>query len=294
MYEPQRRPQEDSVDLRGVRTHLWRWPGASTRTVVLLHGWGDTGQTFQFLVDHLPAAWTLIAPDLRGFGRTDRATDGYWFPQYLADLDALLDVLSPQESVTLLGHSMGGNLANLYSGARPQRVEALIALEGFGLPRTTPEMAPARYGEWLDQVRSEPRFMSYPDWPSFTDALARRNPRVPRERVEFVAHAWACEHPGGRVVLRADPRHKRISATLYRRDEAEACWAAIKAPVLWLLGEHSEYAGRVAEDVAIGRLQTIYHDVQLVKLPGVGHMLHWERPERVAAEIATFVAGLKG
>jgi pimeloyl-ACP methyl ester carboxylesterase len=278
------------LELRGRRVHLWRWQGGQAQPIVLLHGWMDTGQTFQFLVDHLAHDRTFVAPDLRGFGRTERAPEGYWFPQYLADLDALLDTLSPDAPVTLLGHSMGGNIANLYSGARPERVGRLVALEGFGLPRTTPDMAPGRYREWLDQLQHDTGFLDYPDWPAFCAVLARRNPRLTRDRIEFIAHAWAEEAPDGRIVLRADPAHKRINPLLYRRDEAEACWSEVSARVLWVLAEKSEYLGRLADDVAVPRLKRIYRDVTVRTIAEVGHMLHWERPDLVAAEIEAFLA----
>ena len=89
--------------------------------LVLVHGWGDTGETYQFLVDRCRRR-TCVAIDMRGFGRTQRPDDGYWFPDYLADLDALLDVLAPDAPVDLVGHSMGGNIALLYAGVRPHRV----------------------------------------------------------------------------------------------------------------------------------------------------------------------------
>ena len=79
------------------RIHLRRWgpaPSAMRRPVVLLHGCQDTGDTFQFLVDEFERDWPLAALDWRGFGRSDWAPDGYWFPEYLADLDALLELLS--------------------------------------------------------------------------------------------------------------------------------------------------------------------------------------------------------
>ena len=290
MYEPLRRPVGDTLELRGRRVHLWRWEGSDPRPVVLLHGWMDTGQTFQFLVDRFAHRHTFVAPDLRGFGRTERAAEGYWFPQYLADLDALLDALSPDAPIVLIGHSMGGNIANLYGGARPGRIARLIALEGFGLPRTTPDMAPGRYREWLDQLQHDVGFLDYPDWSAFCAVLARRNPRLDADRIEFIARAWADEAPDGRIVLRADPAHKRINPTLYRRDEAEACWSAVTAPVLWVLGEHSEYLGRVADDVALPRLASLYRDVTVRTIPDVGHMLHWERPDLVAQEVEKFLA----
>ena len=77
--------------VRGLEYHVTRWPGEDPAVTVLLHGNGDCGATFQFLVEQLPARMTLVAPDWRGFGRTAWAPDGYWFPDYYADLDAMLD-----------------------------------------------------------------------------------------------------------------------------------------------------------------------------------------------------------
>ena len=64
----------------------------------------------------------MIAPDWRGFGRTFHRAPGYWFPEYLADLDDLLSKYSPTAPVRLVGHSMGGNIGGLHAGAMPGRV----------------------------------------------------------------------------------------------------------------------------------------------------------------------------
>jgi pimeloyl-ACP methyl ester carboxylesterase len=294
MYAARRRAEQDELVLRGLRVHLWRWPGMQPEPLVLLHGFMDTGETFQFLADQLSSRYTLVAPDLRGFGRSDRAREGYWFPQNLADLDALLDVLSPMLPVTLLGHSMGGNIASLYAGARPERIHRFVALECFGLPATSPDMAPLRYREWLGQLQRDIGLVSYASWEAFTAVLAKRQPRVAPDVIQFVARAWAEELPDGRIALRADPNHRRINPTLYRRDEAEACWSAITAPVLWLLAEHSEYLAGVADEVKEARLAQLYRDVRVRMIPGVGHMLHYERPDLVASEIERFLEGVRG
>ena len=74
----------------------------------MLHGWMDVGASFQFLVDALVRDWFVIAPDWRGFGRSEWCPDGYWFFDYLADLEALLDHYSPGEPACVVGHSLGG------------------------------------------------------------------------------------------------------------------------------------------------------------------------------------------
>jgi len=116
------------------------WWGERTSTpIVLLHGFLDTGATWQFLADHLPASWTLVAPDWRGFGDTEWAPGGYWFPDYFADLDVLLDLLVPQNRARVIGHSMGANIAKMYGGIRPRRLQWLVNLEGLGLVAARPD-----------------------------------------------------------------------------------------------------------------------------------------------------------
>jgi pimeloyl-ACP methyl ester carboxylesterase len=70
-YEPGRVPWQEDVQLRGVRHRLTWWGERTSDPIVLLHGFLDCGATWQFLVDRLPASWTLVAPDWRGFGDSD-------------------------------------------------------------------------------------------------------------------------------------------------------------------------------------------------------------------------------
>ena len=288
IYQARRPPRSETLDLRGLSHHLWRWGPESRTPIVLLHGWADTGETFQFLVDCLPDDWSLVALDWRGFGRSEWRPGGYWFPDYLADLDALLDIVSPGAPARVLGHSMGGNVASLYSGARPERVARVALLEGFGLPRAPASAAPARYREWLDQMRAAPpRFMSYSSYDGFAGFLAKRNPRLPLERAQFIARAWG-EERDGRVVVRSDAAHKLVSPMLYRRDEAEACWHEITAPVLLMLGGGSEYLARLGPDGDAAALARKFAKAEIVTLPDCGHMLHHEAPQAVAEVLTAF------
>ena len=142
-----RLPRHETRTVRGLAHHVTRWGPESDDPVVLLHGWADTADTFQFLVDALEGDWPLVAFDWRGFGRSAWSGTDYWFPDYFADLDFLLDTLCPAGPARLVGHSMGGNIALLYAGIRPERVRSVVSLEGFGLPRSDAEDAPGRYRE---------------------------------------------------------------------------------------------------------------------------------------------------
>jgi pimeloyl-ACP methyl ester carboxylesterase len=287
-YSPRREPTLTTLNVRGLRFQLYRWEGDSESPCLFAHGWGDTGETFQFVVDRLPLRHTIVAFDARGFGRTEWPQDGYWFPDYLADLDAIATALSPTAPLDLLGHSMGGNVAMIYAGVRPQRVRRLINLEGFGLPSTTPDQAPSRYGEWLDEVRDGTSYASYETFEQLEAVLARRNPRTPAEHLAFIARSWAQRTPEGRIELRSDPRHKRVNPVLYQRDQAEACWRAITAPVMFVTGRQSTHAQRLLDSEAATRFPQLFGSLSLRTIPDAGHMMHHETPAAVAELIEDF------
>jgi pimeloyl-ACP methyl ester carboxylesterase len=287
-YRLRRAPTLATLEIRGLQFQLYRWPGENPQPIVFAHGWGDTGETFQFIVDHLSARHTIVAFDARGFGRTQWPQDGYWFPDYLADLDALLDAISPSEPVDLLGHSMGGNVAMMYAGVRPQRVRRLINLEGFGLQPVTADQAPARYREWLGEIKEGTHFATYDHFEQLAKVLSRRNPRTSAEHLAFIARSWGRERADGRIELRSDPRHKRVNPVLYQRDQAESCWREIVAPVLFVLGGLSEVAKRLSDAADAAHFSRQFHDLSLITLPDAGHMLHHERPQAVAELIERF------
>jgi pimeloyl-ACP methyl ester carboxylesterase len=280
--------------IRGLRHHCTRWGAPGAPPIVLLHGWLDAGETFQFLVDEMSDRWSFVAPDWRGFGRSAWEPEGYWFANYLADLDALLDIFSPGVPAILVGHSMGGNVASLYAGVRPQRVSRLVNIEGLGLPRTSPEQAPERYRRWLDELRGAPSFSIHESLEEFAESLTRRNARLDPTRARFIAAAWSERAADGRFTIRADPRHKQVNAVLYRREEAEACWRGITAPVLLLLGGLSEFRGRLGEDAKRERLQELFRDLRMATVADAGHMMHHERPAEVARLIESFLATGQG
>ena len=184
------------LDVRGLRYHVRHWGREDAPKLFLVHGWLDNSATFQFFVDALQGDWHCIAPDWRGFGLTQRTTsDCYWFADYLGDLDAVLDHYAPHESVYLLGHSMGGNVASLYAGVRPSKIARLINLEGFGMPRTRPSMAPQRYRQWLDQLLAmdagELQFKPYASLDAVAQRLQKTNPRLRLDHAQFLASHWA-------------------------------------------------------------------------------------------------------
>lgn len=257
--------------------------------MILLHGFQDTGETFQFLVDEFQRDRPLAALDWRGFGRSGWAPDGYWFPDYLADLDQVLDQLSPDRPARLIGHSMGGNVASLYAGLRPGRVRSVVNLEGFGLPRTSPEQAPSRLIEWLDQIKTVPPLKTYDSLEHLASIIQFRYPRFGEVRSRFIAAAWGKMTEDGRVHLLGDPRHRWVNPVLYKREDAEAIWREVRAPMLMVLGEESNFLAKLGEDGADATWREMVGDIEIVHIAGAGHMLHIERPDVIAPLIERFL-----
>jgi len=289
-YLPRRSARSAFVAARGLTHHVRRWGAAGSRPLVLLHGWMDVSASFQFVVDALRAERDVIAPDLRGFGLTERPqADSYWFPDYLADLEAVLDALVPDRQVDLVGHSMGGNVAMLYAGVRPQRVRTLISLEGFGMSPTEPSQAPARLARWLDEVREPARMRDYASLEEVAARLIRTNPRLAPGFARWLAVHWAAPTPEGRFAVQGDPAHKRVNPYLYRVDETREIWCRIAAPVLLVESEERPESRRFVDDDAYRARLSAIPRLSRATVADAGHMLHHDRPVEVAALIEGFV-----
>ncbi len=301
-YAVRRPHRSEFLTLRGLRHHVLSWGdpalvSAERPTLLMLHGWMDVGASFQFVVDALREERHVVSMDWRGFGQTDSSgADAYWFPDYLGDLDALLDTISPQAPVDLLGHSMGGNIVMSYAGVRPERIRRLINLEGFGLPDTQAEQSPERLREWLDALKTPQALKPYASLDGVAQRLMKTNPRLSADKAAWLAPLWSREEPGPagpQWQILGDPAHKRTNPILYRRAEALATWSRIQAPTLWVEGSETRlsqwWGDRYPREDFEARLAVV-KDLQRVTLQQAGHMLHHDQPQALAAALEAFLA----
>jgi pimeloyl-ACP methyl ester carboxylesterase len=297
-YAPRRIPASRRIPLRHCDYHVRVWGGDVSPTVeapplVMVHGWMDVGASFQFMVDALSRDRLIVAPDWRGYGLTaSPPTDSYSFVDYLGDLDALIDAISPDAPVDLLGHSMGGNVAMTYAGLRPQRVRRLMNLEGFGMPQTRPEQAPTRLSQWLDELKIPQTLSRYADAAGVAQRLMKTNPLLAADKAAWLATHWAAPDADGRWAILGDAAHKRVNPVLSRAEEAVAIWRRISAPVLWVEGDVDSMAfwwkGRYTRAEFEERLAVV-PDVTRQVLAQAGHMLHHDQPGRLAAAVEAFL-----
>ncbi len=278
------------VQLRNRRFHVRTWGDVDAPKIFMLHGWGDTSTSFQFVVDALQREWRVIAPDWRGFGKSQWNEDTYWFPDYFADLDALLNHYSPETPVLIVAHSMGGTIASIYAGLRPERVARLVNMEGGGLPNAAYADPPGRTRKWLDQIRNEKGFRVYPDQAAFAQRLMRDNQRLTAERAGFLARNVTNPCAGG-VRFAADPCHFWSNPVYYAIEDGKAAWRQITAAVLWLTARDSAIvkAFETQREDYLARI-ACFRDVKQVMLEDAGHNMQHDQPEQVARLIEEFFA----
>lgn len=275
----------------GVEYRVLDWsPPSWSAVALLLHGYMDAGSTWDLVAPALMAAnLRVLAPDLRGFGEGARVGAGgyYHFPDYIFDVADLVDVAVASAPLYVVGHSMGGTVATQYTGAFPERVTKLALLEGAGPPDNPPEVAPTRMRRWIDQVRdlrakgAAPRSLG-------TREAALRRLKANHTGVDEAILAHRLPHlvremEGGEVTWANDPLHRTISPMPFFARNFMAFANAVTCPVLYIGGGPTGYHPPDEDE----RLKA-FRDLTHVDIEGAGHMMHWTKPDELAAHLVAF------
>lgn len=285
--EPCPGSRSDFVPVRGLRYHVRRWGPDDAPRLFLLHGWMDVSATFDRVARRLAPRFQVLVPDWRGFGQTEWPQEGYWFQDYVADLDALVDHYQPDAPILLAGHSMGSQAASLFAGLRPKRVEKLAILDGLFLPDGDETTIVRRFRTWLAAVRNPPESPSYRSFEELAERVAKHHPRLAPEDSAFIARCWGREHEDGQVRLQSDPRHLFDMPRTYRQAESDAIWSCITAPTLFIDGGASTLSRSLPEG-EVARRRAQFADRREMTLPDAGHMLHFDAPDALAAALGDF------
>ena len=282
--------RDSRLEVRGLNYHVQEWGELGKPKIVLLHGWMDCGATYKFIAEYLAHDYHLIAPDLRGFGNTEHAP-AYWFADYFADLEVLLNHYSPHTPVNLVGHSMGGNISLLYAGIQPERINKVLSLEALGLPNTEPSDAPAKYRQWMREILSQEPAKIYPTLDALHYSIHKGNPSLSPDMVMQLAQLWGKPvGDDGAMMLKHDHSHRYANPVRYNHDDTIACWQAITARVGLVMADASSFYQRFAKfgrlDEAISILRIGEADNFIVQ--DSAHMLHIEQPQATADCIRAF------
>ncbi|RBP52684.1 alpha/beta fold hydrolase [Arenicella xantha] len=280
------------LDIRGLNYHVQEWGDSSNPTLILIHGWMDCGATFNHVAEKLVDEYHIIAPDLRGFGNSDHAS-GYWFADYFADLDELLNHYTPDRPARLIGHSMGGNIVMMYAGIRPERVASVLSLEALGMAPTESHEAPGKYRQWMTQILSGESVKIYPNIEALKRSIRAGNPSLPEPIVDELAVHWGTPvGEDGAYRLKHDHKHRYANPVRYNFDDTLAVWREITARVGIVMAEQSSLyrkfnqLGRIKQSMEV--LKVSASDYFLVE--DAAHMLHLEQPESTAECVRRFFA----
>ena len=286
---PHQKSTVEHILVRGLRYGIRHWGDPQAPLVFFLHGWMDSSATFQFVVDSLKTSWHVIAPDWRGYGQSEWLSRPYWFPDYYADLQAILDHYS-EDPVRLVGHSMGANIASIYAGIRPERVLQLVMMDFVGLGIPTHTDASKQLSSWLSAVTEAPAMRGYKNHDALSRRLMSVNPRLTEGRAAFLARTISCVRPDGQIAMACDPWHKVPSPTVYRVEDAMASWQRIAAPVLMLMADQGFVHQRFGNDPdELQRRLQCFKNRQDITVVDAGHNVQHDQPEQVARALDQFL-----
>lgn len=277
------------VQAGGLELALHRFESQtpSDKTILLLHGFLDAAATWDQVAEPLSAAgYEVLAPDLRGFGHSDRIGAGgyYHFPDYVADMDDLVRGLD-RPWLAVVGHSMGGTVASLFAGTRPERVKKLVVMEGVGALSEPPELAVDRMRRWLaDRARVNRAPRPIASLEEAVTRLAAVHPRVDRDVLATRAERLL-RHTDGVMHWAWDPLHRTTSPMPFSAAVFASFLAGIDCPTLFISGgPHGWHLPDEEERLAHIR------NLERFEIPGAGHMMHWTAPGEVARAILEFLA----
>jgi pimeloyl-ACP methyl ester carboxylesterase len=262
-----------------LRLHYVDWGNPGAPPLLLVHGGRDHCRNWDWVAAALRGDWHVLAPDLRGHGDSQWSPDGsYTVAAFIYDLAQLIhqQELAP---VTIIGHSLGGNIALRYTGIYPENVRRLVAIEGVGAsPEKTAERARVplaeRMHEWIEETRGLSGRLPR-RYASIDDALKRMqeaNRHLSPEQARHLTQHGVNQNEDGTYSWKFDNYTRASSAYGMPQAEIEQLWARIACPTLLVYGKES-WAANPESD---GRLRHFRH-ARVVSLDGAGHWVHHDR-----------------
>jgi pimeloyl-ACP methyl ester carboxylesterase len=275
-----------------LRLHYVDWGNPTAPPLVLVHGGRDHCRNWDWLAQALRDDWHVIAPDLRGHGDSQWSAEGsYRMDSYVYDLAQLIHQqnLAP---VTLIAHSLGGNIALRYSGIYPEKVGKLVAIEGLGAsPRLIAERAKlnldARMRAWIDEQRDFAGRLPR-RYPSIEDAFKRmqeENKHLSPARARHLTEHGVNQNEDGTFSWKFDNYVRSWPAYDMAVTEVEALWAAITCPTLLVYGAESG-----ASNPSLDGRAKHFQNATVVTLDGAGHWAHHDQFDTFLQRVRDFIS----
>lgn len=275
-----------TYNVNGLTIACQRLENDNTK-IIALHGWQDNSNSFIPLIGEM-ADFDWYAIDFPGHGHSSwrHHEAHYYFIDYVDDVYRLLEQISPNERVIIVGHSMGAMVANLFAACFPEKVDCVIAIEGLACV-TTPE--PDVINQLKNAIVNRTKVASRRMFKHFHQVV---NARVAVSDLSVESAALIMKRNTTQtdtgVQLLTDPKLKHHSGFRFSPAQCREICQQITAPVLLLKAKNGfEMVSR-----AIESYNALYHDLHIVDVPG-GHHCHIEHAKIIANEIYVYVNGVK-
>jgi|SRR5208283_2208780 len=275
-----------------LRLHYVDWGNPHGPPLVLLHGGRDHCRNWDWVATDLRNDYHIICPDLRGHGDSAwQASGSYTMANHIYDLAQLIhqQKLAP---VTIIGHSLGGNIAVRYSGVHPENVHRLVAIEGLGPgPRSHVEADRKPIGErmrsWIEQQRAisgrQPR--RYLTVEGACARMQEENKHLTPEQARHLTQYGVNQNEDGTYSWKFDHYVRLWPPYDMTRDAIAELWGAITCPTLLVYGTES-WAKHPAED---GRL-AFFKNARVLAVAKAGHWVHHDQLDVFLREARAFLA----
>jgi pimeloyl-ACP methyl ester carboxylesterase len=284
-------PTSNSFISQRLKLHYVDWGNPDAPPLLLMHGGRDHCRSWDWVAEELRNDWHIIAPDLRGHGDSAWSPDGnYEMASFVYDMAQLIHQsgLSP---VTIVAHSMGGNIATRYTGIFPDNVRKLVTIEGLGPSPAVQAERDAigirqRFQTWIGDKRAAAARIPkrYPTLDAALGRMKAENTYLNDEQARHLTIHGASRNEDGTWSWKFDNYLNIWSVFDMPHDDLDAIWGAITCPVLMLYGADS-WASNPEKD---GRA-TKFKTARVVEYENAGHWLHHDQFDRFIGDLRGFL-----
>ena len=284
-------PITNSFTSQRLRLNYVDWGNPDAPPLLLVHGGRDHARSWDWVAEELRHDWHIIAPDLRGHGDSAWSPDGnYEMSAFVYDLAQLIHQLN-LAPVSIIAHSMGGNIATRYTGLFPENVSKMVNIEGLG---PSPQMQAERdaigiqnrFRQWIEDKRNAagraPK--RYPNIEAAYERMKTENSYLTDEQARHLTVHGISRNEDGSWSWKFDHYLNVWAIFDMPRENLLTLWQSITCPMLLMYGANS-WASNPEKDGRIGHFQT----AKVIEYENAGHWLHHDQFDRFMADVRAFL-----
>jgi esterase len=279
MNDANNHPMDKFITVNGLRLHYLEWENPTRETVLLLHGFANCAATWIPIAKTLARNFHVLALDQRGHGDSQWAEqDRYRISDLVSDVACFLDALGIME-INLVGHSMGGAVAQYFAAEHPGRVNRLVIVDNG------PELGEAV----LNRIRNKNIKVKkiFTSLNNVADYLAVLDPLAPKELLIREAEYLTKKNDSGEFTWKCHSMTSR-STTFSSDAKLSERWeilSMINCPTLIVRGVES---GHLVREIADEMVKTIFN-AELVEVEQSGHFAYRDNAEEFTELLLNFL-----